>query len=71
MLKSVLVVAFLLTAAIPPAFAAEYVIVRGPDKRCRVVERTRPLEKGVILVGRKVFVTEAEAVKRVKVICRV
>jgi hypothetical protein len=52
-----------------PAFAAEYFIVRGPDKQCRVVEK-RPTEKTIVVVGNKAYVTKEEATKQVAVVCK-
>jgi len=52
-----------------PAFAAEYFIVRGPDKQCRVVEK-RPTEKTIVVVGDKAYVTKEEATKQVAVVCK-
>ena len=55
------------TAALP-AFAAEYFIVRGPDKQCRVVEK--PTEKTIVIVGDRAYVTREEATKQVAVVCK-
>ena len=52
-----------------PAFSAEYYVVRGPDKRCRVVE-TRPTESTVVQVGPLAFVTREEAESQVSVLCK-
>ena len=52
-----------------PALAAEYYVVRGPDKKCKVVE-TRPVDKTVVVVGDKVYVTRQEAEAQVKVVCK-
>ena len=42
MLKRIMLVTVMMGAA-APAFAADYYIVRGPDKKCKVVEfRVRP-----------------------------
>jgi hypothetical protein len=35
-----------------PALAAEYYVVRGADKKCKVVE-TRPVDKTVVVVATK------------------
>ena len=51
------------------AFAAEYFIVRGPDKQCRVVEK-RPTEKTIVVVGDRAYVTKEEATKQVAVVCK-
>jgi hypothetical protein len=52
-----------------PVAAAEYYIVRGEDKKCKVVE-TRPTEKTVVIIGNKGFATREEADKQVKVVCK-
>jgi hypothetical protein len=52
-----------------PALAAEYYIVRGPDKKCRVVE-TRPTDKTVVVIGDKAYVSRDEADRQVKVVCK-
>jgi hypothetical protein len=52
-----------------PALAAEYFIVRGPDKQCRIVEK-RPTEKTITVIGDKAYVTREEAEKQVKVVCK-
>jgi hypothetical protein len=52
-----------------PAFAQEYFIVRGPDKKCRVVEK-RPTEKTIVVIGDRAYVTREEAEKQVKVVCK-
>lgn len=51
------------------ALAAEYYIVRGPDKKCKVVEK-RPVEKSIVVIGDKAYVTREEAEKQVKVVCK-
>jgi hypothetical protein len=67
MLKYVLSTGLLLGLA-APAFA-EYFIVRGPDKQCRVVEK-RPTEKTIVVVGDRAYVTKEEATKQVAVVCK-
>ena len=52
-----------------PALAAEYFVVRGPDKKCKVVE-TRPTDKTVIVIGDRAYVSREEAEKQVKVVCK-
>ena len=49
--------------------AQEYYIVRGPDKRCRVVE-SRPTDQTVVVIGDKAFVTRDEAERQVRVVCK-
>jgi hypothetical protein len=68
MLKYVLASSLLLGTA-GAAFAAEYFIVRGPDKKCRVVEK-RPTEKTVVVIGDKAYVSRDEATKQIAVVCK-
>ncbi len=68
MLKYILPAAILLGAT-APAFAAEFYIVRGPDKKCKIVE-ARPTDKTVIVVGDKTYVTREEANKQLAVVCK-
>jgi hypothetical protein len=68
MIKYVLPVAILIGAT-APAFAAEYYVVRGPDKKCKVVE-TRPTDKTTVVVGDKAYVTREEATKQLAVVCK-
>ena len=68
MIKYVLPVALLLGAT-APAFAAEFYIVRGPDKKCKIVE-TRPTDKTVVVIGDKAYVTRDEAQKQLTVVCK-
>jgi hypothetical protein len=67
MLKYALIAAGALVVA-TPAFA-EWFIVRGPDKACRVVEK-RPMDKSIVVIGDKAYVTRDEAEKQVKIVCR-
>jgi hypothetical protein len=59
----------LLVAVAGTALAQEFFIVRGPDKKCRIVEK-RPTEKTIIIVGDKAYVTREEAEKQLKVVCK-
>jgi hypothetical protein len=52
-----------------PAFSAEYYVVRGPDKRCRVVE-TKPTDSTIVQVGPMAFVTREEAESKMTVLCK-
>jgi len=52
-----------------PAFAAEYFIVRGPNKKCQIVEK-RPTEKTMVVIGDKAYVTRDEAQKQMAVVCK-
>jgi hypothetical protein len=68
MLKYVLPVV-LLVGATAPAFAAEFFIVRGADKKCMIVE-ARPTDKSVVVVGGKAYVTREEAQKQLALVCK-
>jgi hypothetical protein len=68
MIKYALPVAILIGAT-APALAAEYYVVRGPDKKCKVVE-TRPTDKTMVVVGDKAYVTHEEATKQLAVVCK-
>ena len=68
MIKYVLSAGLVVGIALP-AFAAEYFIVRGPDKQCRVVEK-RPTEKTIVVVGDRAYVTKEVATKQVAVVCK-
>jgi hypothetical protein len=68
MIKYVLPVA-LFIGATAPAFAAEYFIVRGPDKKCQIVEK-RPTDKTMVVIGDKAYVTRDEAQKQLTVVCK-
>jgi hypothetical protein len=68
MLRYVLA-ASILAGSVVPVFAAEYFIVRGPDKKCKVVE-TRPADKTVVVIGDKAYTTKDEATKQIAVVCK-
>lgn len=68
MLKYVLPVA-LLIGATAPAFAAEYFIVRGPDKKCQIVDK-RPADTTMVVIGNKAYVSREEAQKELTVVCK-
>jgi hypothetical protein len=67
-MKYVLPVA-LIFAISTPALAAEYFVVRGPNKKCKVVE-TRPTDKTVVVIGDRAYVSRQEAEAQVKVVCK-
>ena len=68
MIKYVLTAA-LLVGATAPAFAAEFFIVRGSDKKCQIVEK-RPTDKTVVVIGDKAYVSRDEAQKQLAVVCK-
>ena len=64
-----LVAAALIVGCTLPAFAEKgFYIVRGPDKKCVVVD-TAP-ETTVTRVGKNVYVTREEAEADVAVVCK-
>ena len=64
-----LIVLTSLFAMASPALAAEFYIVRGSDKKCRIVE-TRPADKTIVVIGDKAFVSREEADRQIKVVCK-
>ncbi len=68
MMKSFLVFG-VLAATAAPAFAAEYYVVRGPDRECRVVE-TRPADTTIVQIGPLAFATRDEAERERVVLCK-
>ena len=69
MLRYVLAASILAGSVVPVLTAAEYFIVRGPDKACKVVE-VRPTDKTVVVIGDKAYVTTGEATKQIAVVCK-
>ncbi len=68
MIKYLVTVTILIGSA-TAVTAAEYFIVRGPDKKCKVVEK-RPTEKTVTVIGDRAYVSREEATKQVAVVCK-
>ncbi len=68
MIKYLVTVTILIGSA-TAVTAAEYFIVRGPDKKCKVVEK-RPTEKTVTVIGDRGYVSREEATKQVAVVCK-
>ena len=68
MIRPLLALAIIAGAA-APAFAAEYYVVRGPDKRCRIVE-TRPVDTTIVQVGPLAFETRDRAESEMHVLCK-
>jgi hypothetical protein len=68
MIKYLVTVTILIGSA-TAATAAECFIVRGPDKKCKVVEK-RPTEKTVTVIGDRAYVSREEATKQVAVVCK-
>ena len=63
------ILALIIAAGVVSPALADFYIVRGPDKKCEVVE-TRPTDKTVVVIGNKAYVTKAEAEKQVAVVCK-
>jgi len=51
-----------------PALAPSFYIVRGLDDTCSVVD-VRPVDKTILVVGNKGYVTREEAEDQIKVLC--
>jgi hypothetical protein len=68
MIKSCIAAMGTLTVLSAPAFA-DYYIVHGPDRHCRVVERV-PEGGSFVRVGPLHFGTREEAEGQVRVVCR-
>lgn len=68
-MKSILAGSVLLVGMIGSATAAEYYVVRGPDRKCTVVE-SKPRDTTIIQVGPLAFTTRDEAERQVRVLCR-
>jgi hypothetical protein len=49
---------------------ADYYIVHGPDRHCRVVERYEPRDREIVRIGPLSFRDRQEAEREVRVICR-
>lgn len=70
MIRTCIFVLGALASLSAPAFA-DYYIVHGPDRHCRVVERYIPgEERDIIRVGPLSFGTREEAERQVRVVCR-
>jgi hypothetical protein len=69
MLKTGILTGATLMAFAAPALAADYYIVHGSDRHCRVVERL-PEDRTIVRVGPLRFSTRDEAERQVRVVCR-
>ena len=52
-----------------PLLAQEYYVVRGPDKKCRVVD-SRPTDTTIVQVGPLAFKARDEAERELTVLCK-
>ena len=68
MLRSLLTLSALAALA-APAYAEEYYIVHGSDRRCRVVDRI-PIDRTIVQVGPIGFRTRDEAEREIRIVCR-
>jgi hypothetical protein len=64
------ILAFGAAAALSAPALADYYIVHGPDRRCRVVERYTPGERDIIRIGPLSFRERGEAEREVRVVCK-
>jgi hypothetical protein len=58
----------LVLAFVAPAFAEEYYIVRGPEKKCTVVAE-KPATTSVTVMGNTVYKSRSEAETAIKKVC--
>jgi hypothetical protein len=58
----------IVAGSVSPALA-DFYIVRGADKTCKVVD-AKPTDKATTVVGNKAYKTKDEAEKQVKVVCK-
>ena len=70
-LRHALALALIIGCTVPAYAAKGFWIVRGPDKKCTVVE-TEPMatETTVTKVGKDVYVTREEAEADLAVVCK-
>src|ERR1051326_7094459 len=68
MLKHLLAGSLAVAFVVPAVAADQYYIVRGPDKKCTVVEE-KPTTTGVTVMGNTIFKTRSEAETSIKTIC--
>jgi hypothetical protein len=69
MLKYVLAGSLTVAFVVPAIAAEQYYIVRGPDKKCTVVEEKPTTTSGVTVMGNTVFTTRSEAETSIKKVC--
>jgi hypothetical protein len=71
MLKSCILAAGAASIAFSTPALADWYIVHGPDRHCRVVERFVPGEEhGIIRVGPLRFGTRGEAEREIRTVCQ-
>ena len=68
MIKHILAATIVL-GSVNVASAAEYFIVRGPDKKCQIVDK-RPADTTMVVIGNKAYVSREEAQKELTVVCK-
>jgi hypothetical protein len=69
MIRSALVALGAVTTLTAPALA-DYYIVHGPDRHCRVVERYHPGDREIVRIGPLSFRDRSEAEREIQVICK-
>jgi hypothetical protein len=67
-LKYILAGSLVFTFVSPTLAATEFYIVRGPDKKCEVVE-TKPTTSTTVIVGNKAYTTRKEAEAQLTTVC--
>ncbi|HVY44055.1 MAG: hypothetical protein ACM31O_08100 [Bacteroidota bacterium] len=61
--------ALAIAAGVVSPALADFYIVRGADKTCKVVD-AKPADKSVTVIGDKAYKTKDEAEKQVKTVCK-
>lgn len=61
--------ALAISAGVVSPALADFFIVRGADKACKVVD-AKPTDKAITVVGDKAYKTKDEAEKQLKVVCK-
>jgi hypothetical protein len=69
MIRSAVLTCGAVIALTAPALA-DYYIVHGPDRYCRVVETYSPRDREIVRIGPLSFRDRAEAEREVRVVCR-
>jgi hypothetical protein len=68
MLKYVLAGSLAVAFVVPAVAADEYYIVRGPDKKCTIVQE-KPTTTTMTVVGNTVYKSRSEAETSIKKVC--
>ena len=71
MYKYVLAAALIVGCTLPALAAKEFYIVRGPDKKCVVVDvLPGPAETTIERIGKDAYITREEAQSDIAVVCK-